>query len=59
MADTYKYNKCPITNIQTDVVLTKDNGDITWIPLDQPEHRWYKEWKEWEEAEANTTEAAD
>ena len=58
MADTYKYNKCPITNIQTDVVLTKDNGDITWLGLDQTEHRWYKEWKEWEAA-GNTTEAAD
>ena len=58
MADKYKYNKCTITNIQTDVVLTKDNADITWIGLDQTEHRWYKERKEWEAA-GNTTEAAD
>tara|TARA_R100000458_G_C8094460_1_gene123781 strand:- start:45 stop:221 length:177 start_codon:yes stop_codon:yes gene_type:complete len=58
MADKYKYNKCSITNVQTDVVLTKDNGDTVWIALDQTEHPWYLEWKEWEAA-GNTTEAAD
>jgi hypothetical protein len=54
---TYKYFKDPRSGIQSDVIRTDSNGDVSWISLTDPNNHNYIDWKEWEKS--NATEAAD